>query len=86
MKRVFFTKDYHHNLAERVGVTYRRGTELEVDDNLAERAVLKGCAVFSAFAEDDLMNRAEIEARGDAIRQDIQNFYDSIAEGEGEEA
>ena len=59
MKRVYFTNDYHHDAHLTVSVSYCAGFELELEDDIANMAVLRGCAVFSDFAEDDLFDEME---------------------------
>lgn len=84
MKRVFFTKDYHHRLTERVSVTYRAHYEGEVEDEVADIAIVRGAAMYSSIAEDDLFNHDEIAARGDAIREEFQAFLDHVLEDEAD--
>ncbi len=56
MVKVFFLSDYWHNATELVSTLYRAGYECEVEDEVGERAVLRGAAQFSSFAEDDLFD------------------------------
>lgn len=64
MTKVFFIKEYCHDAAEMVSTVYPAGKEYEVEDHIAELAVLRGYAQFSTFAEDDLfdIDRDEDEA------------------------
>lgn len=66
MTRVFFTKDYWHDRSQSVSVFYPAGKEFDVDDDIAETAVLKGCAQIAAFAAYELSEPVEID----------DNFYD----------
>ncbi|WP_334185090.1 hypothetical protein [Novosphingobium sp.] len=85
MKKVFFKKDYHHAATEPVGTTFRAHYEGEVEDDIAEIAIVRGFAVYSDFAEDDLINRADIVARGDLIREEVQGILDAVLGDDGDE-
>lgn len=85
MKRIHILKDYNHPLTKYSSVCFRAGQEIEVEDDIADMAVVKGHALFSDFAEDDLLDRSKMEERAEEIRDSMDAFYDIHDEAEGEE-
>lgn len=74
MTKVFFIRDYHHELSRYVSTTYRAGCEYELEDDVVEKAIILGAATPVVLAEHDLVHGADRQAKA-RLADEIEDLY-----------